>query len=51
MCAWPGVNYGLAVIGLQRWRLIRDDWRTHRSRDIEPHDVTGCRRVLSIAAD
>lgn len=53
MCAGPGVNYGVAVISLQRWRLTRDDWRTHRRGDIElhgdiePHGVTDRRQALS----
>lgn len=33
---------------LQRWRLIREDWLTHRRSDIRLHGVADCKSALGL---
>ncbi len=33
---------------LQRWRLTREDWLTHRRSDIRLHGVADCKSALGL---
>jgi hypothetical protein len=33
---------------LQRWRLTREDWLTHRRSDIQLHGVADCKAALAL---